>query len=1062
MEIVIYNNENIGESAIEFYDKLSMDRKYDYNKTSTGIPINNIGRYKMSKQNILSINPNIDINELLYTKEGHKIQDNIVMKYHANNIWKYIKKWAKELSGKEFYVDDKRKYINDKHEINWEDISKIFKNNPKYIYNEDARGRSIRLSYSGLIAASHYFTPNKVFKFLNENTDIYCDENKLPITFYIEYFSSYSLDKIIGEIEEDKLVISIDGNKDKIFGNNKFIGEKKGEDIWKSLEELLKNKEIIKLLKEKINPQNKNEEKELAKKILNESKINKENNKDNENKNELVWTENNEKTQKTIKDKIENGKYKNDYAKYFEESTNRIIDEVSKNIVGKLLEEFEKITKDNNGIGNLIKQKGFNELRGIVKANTPMNTEDILSYIYNNSENKINNLEKILKKSNINPEKDLMKSNGKYDDKKAKEILSNIKENKNKIYEKDEKGEYKYKKVWEVITFIYIEYIKWLVGYKDGDFDGNKDRINNIVNKYLIWLDEMAVKLKISKPYNFLMNIGSKLNITNIVVNLLKSKLAYRDEALDEISRIMMDTYNKYTTNKNRAEDEKSIKDIFPNKKSMKNYMSLKGWNNIYEFYKEFYDINKEETSTSKIFVCSGATVGCTMSAGDISKLIVKEKSSKINGNNRASISDTEIIPFKYCASKNICKPEIIGKWTKESDVKVDGEYALLNTSKIYCAMGGNIKIITPGQTDMKIFIPKKEENKDINIKEICPYTDINDLIYYLIYELCNKYNISQYKLLGNIEIIGKIKLKEDIKKEEYVLRNKYYPKIDYGNYYQKYTSVFCDKEKANIFEGNEILKIITGYLLHNITGNIPTNRLEKIGYKLYQDTNGKLSPQILLESIRTNCNIIKCKYENKKSDRKNRAIWMKIAYEEYDNYYNSTENSKKLAIDGSISLSQKIKEYHLIGGGLNGGGNIPWCTSFINWIINKTFGSNIKFAASQEFINNKNYKKIDEALYGSIAVFATYNDKNNKTGKGHTTFIIGISNDKQSYICLGGNQNNRIKLSSYSKNKRIKLKNGYMKLIGIYWPKDYPISDIDRLTEDDIKYIKRGEENVL
>lgn len=129
---------------------------------------------------------------------------------------------------------------------------------------------------------------------------------------------------------------------------------------------------------------------------------------------------------------------------------------------------------------------------------------------------------------------------------------------------------------------------------------------------------------------------------------------------------------------------------------------------------------------------------------------------------------------------------------------------------------------------------------------------------------------------------------------------------------------------------------------------------------------------------------------------------------------------------------------------GING----PWCAAYMNWCISQTINpiTNIAYkhsnsASSQAPLNNTNYKKIDEPIYGCIVVYRA-ND-----GKGHTGFLYAKTK-KGGYILLGGNQDDTIKFSSYGEYTSRSLKK---KLYGFYIPADYEITEVDKISESDL-----------
>lgn len=119
-------------------------------------------------------------------------------------------------------------------------------------------------------------------------------------------------------------------------------------------------------------------------------------------------------------------------------------------------------------------------------------------------------------------------------------------------------------------------------------------------------------------------------------------------------------------------------------------------------------------------------------------------------------------------------------------------------------------------------------------------------------------------------------------------------------------------------------------------------------------------------------------------------APWMAIAQKEIGVVEFTGKNS-----------NQRILEYHKTTGNFSSDG-VPWCSSFINWVLEQVGIKGTGSASSQSWLN----WGIASEQYGSIVVFSKGN------GFGHVGFLIGREGDK--IQVLGGNQSNQVKVSSY------------------------------------------------
>ena len=109
-----------------------------------------------------------------------------------------------------------------------------------------------------------------------------------------------------------------------------------------------------------------------------------------------------------------------------------------------------------------------------------------------------------------------------------------------------------------------------------------------------------------------------------------------------------------------------------------------------------------------QLYVCSGARLKCSAGSTPSQLQVVSGHNSKVCGNLIANIMDyqamTNVQTFGYCKiTKSSCAPSLPSPWTKvKNDVQVGKEPALLEGSKLICAIGGQIEIVDPGQSILK------------------------------------------------------------------------------------------------------------------------------------------------------------------------------------------------------------------------------------------------------------------------------------------------------------------------------------------------------------------------
>lgn len=178
----------------------------------------------------------------------------------------------------------------------------------------------------------------------------------------------------------------------------------------------------------------------------------------------------------------------------------------------------------------------------------------------------------------------------------------------------------------------------------------------------------------------------------------------------------------------------------------------------------------------------------------------------------------------------------------------------------------------------------------------------------------------------------------------------------------------------------------------------------------------------------------------------KNRAAWMSIAV--------SKATEAKGSKEGGTPMYSMAKSYLKYCGNTfepTDSDNGPWCAAFMNWCIGQSINpltkvsyEHSKSASSLAPIDAElglKYKKIDYPIFGCIVVYKHIYD-----WRGHTGFLYGKT-EGGDYILLGGNQDDTIRFDSYGEYTSSTKKK---KIYGFYIPKDYEITDYDKLTAQD------------
>ena len=265
---------------------------------------------------------------------------------------------------------------------------------------EDLRGKNFLLTSSGMLAASHLCGQGAMSNALENNFKgvwgIPVDGNSMPSLLYAENLSGHDLSVIIG------------------FKDNCEVGHKVVEKNHTQTDNKNINKQVAVQQKSKNNVSNNSQLKpaQMQKPVStsNNTKIeNVENTSKvgvftfNGQKFEEVWD-----SEEYKRDRSENGKapelafvnpeesilkrlqakfqdenlYNQDYVKYLETKTGKKVLEENKEDINVILKMYDEATRDNENIGNVIKQNGFDVLRGREENNEVLRIQDIVYYIY--------------------------------------------------------------------------------------------------------------------------------------------------------------------------------------------------------------------------------------------------------------------------------------------------------------------------------------------------------------------------------------------------------------------------------------------------------------------------------------------------------------------------------------------------------------------------------------------------------------------------------------------------------------------------------------------------------
>lgn len=99
----------------------------------------------------------------------------------------------------------------------------------------------------------------------------------------------------------------------------------------------------------------------------------------------------------------------------------------------------------------------------------------------------------------------------------------------------------------------------------------------------------------------------------------------------------------------------------------------------------------------------------------------------------------------------------------------------------------------------------------------------------------------------------------------------------------------------------------------------------------------------------------------------------------------------------------------------------VPWCSSFVNWVMKKTGIPGTRSAAARSWMQ---WGKETEPRVGAVVVLSRGSDP----GSGHVGFYAGPGTAGKIKL-LGGNQGNKVSIQSFSLKQ----------VLAYRWPKEVP-----------------------
>ena len=1035
-----FNGQDIGDSAVSFFEKLAKlesGGKYDLEDQKLYI-----GRYQIGTDvlgdmgwvpkgskwsNVRFIGEAAKKWKLTDKRSFLKnpaAQDEVIMR-SLKMRWLTLKKYKEKICQKISVPQDAKYIAPGKIKASESKVKNILakKRNQGY-KGEDLRGKKFILTSSGMLAASHLCGQGAMSNALGNNFKgvwgIPVDGNAVPSLFYHENLSGHDLSVIIGYKDncriDSKVVEKNDSqvdnkninNQAKVKeGNNNKNTENSGSVVNSSEE--TNRQGVFVFNGQKFEEVWDNEE--YKKDRFEKSKAP-----------ELVFVSSEEAVLERLQIKFnDKNMYNSDYAKYLETKTARKILEENKEDINIILKIYDEATKDSDNIGNVIRQKGFDILRGR-EENESIRIQDIIYYVWSNpisNKSRIESLEHVLSQysakyvkypdrkpivenniktgfvdkiqdtlnnssnnmtdensthkieKNVLPErydkymkgiKDIdeivirivRKDSSDFSAIKCLNLLKELHTDEieyQKFYGIDENGINQYPLIKRLIDNIIIEFLSVQTGFKGENetkyFDNHKYKDSNIVRNYLLWYIKTQRGMDIPSKtdtglYNRLEKLGNEIRVTTVLNDWITSKSAIKVKNIRKISNLIDEIYENYRDKSDFEKDKSIMHKLFKDCKELRDYSANIDSMDIYSFYKSFYDFQNIVKPTGELFVNDNCMLKCTLGE-DISKLVINQNSITLRGGKQANINDKNILPFKKCRAIGICKPELLGQWEKNTDVKV-GEYpALLDISTIKCKYGGIISIDDAGQKEIGIAEDKKTEVKESVRDADCVYKllvdvcrDINNnFMQTSLKKSCQKF-ASAKKYISQTE--NKLKpyinkktagiltgkgltaeeekeynkiidnnrkkmsvMKEEVTKEkENQLRGKIFqafrgsykrvkqlsnPNIDTKGIIRKKGISLCDHERKNFYSAKILPAMVYGYLMQAANLSMKYEEKEIIKAELTMDEKISKSKIIGLDSFNVVGNRLNLKGDDKKETKIGDILtWIGMGGNLYDN----------------------------------------------------------------------------------------------------------------------------------------------------------------------------------
>ena len=118
--------------------------------------------------------------------------------------------------------------------------------------------------------------------------------------------------------------------------------------------------------------------------------------------------------------------------------------------------------------------------------------------------------------------------------------------------------------------------------------------------------------------------------------------------------------------------------------------------------------------------------------------------------------------------------------------------------------------------------------------------------------------------------------------------------------------------------------------------------------------------------------------------------------------------------VEWAQGSNPQVEKYYTAGGSGTQPDNVPWCAAFVNWCEEEAGGQGTNKLNAQSYLNWGTPVDLADAEEGDVVIFK----RGSQAWMGHVTYYV--SHDAKIIQCLGGNQNDAVRISGYRNDSKL------------------------------------------